>query len=55
MLLGEDVPENWDAMPANSSCHTVTINDKTAEYTEVKQLFEASCGQKHTITKVEYN
>lgn len=44
------LPNHWDAMPANASCHCVTINTGTPEYTEVENLFKATC--KDTITKV---
>ncbi|XP_076602870.1 poly(ADP-ribose) polymerase family member 14-related sequence 1 isoform X2 [Chaetodon auriga] len=47
----EDVPEVWDVMPANTSCHGVTIKAGTAEYIEVQNLFRASCAQ--TITMIE--
>lgn len=48
--LDEDTPEQWDTMPPDSSCQAVLINAGTAEYTEVLNLFQATCGQ--TVIKV---
>lgn len=53
MPLDEDVPEVWEAMPPNTSSQAFPIKAGTAEYTEVLNLFKATCGQ--TVTKVDYN
>lgn len=50
-LKDEDVPEHWDTMPANTTCHAVTIKAGTGEYNEVLNLFQASC--KQIVTKIE--
>nr|XP_046259475.1 poly(ADP-ribose) polymerase family member 14-related sequence 1 isoform X2 [Scatophagus argus] len=50
-LKEEDIPGNWVTMPANTSCQAVTINAGTAEYTEVENLFKATC--KQNIIKIE--
>lgn len=50
--LEEEVPEHWDAMPANTSSHAVTIKAGTPEHNEVLNLFQATC--KNTIIKVVY-
>ncbi|XP_023278825.1 poly [ADP-ribose] polymerase 14-like [Seriola lalandi dorsalis] len=50
-LKDEDVPEHWDAMPANTLCHAVTIKAGTEEYNEVLKLFQASCNL--TVIKIE--
>ncbi|XP_071344165.1 poly(ADP-ribose) polymerase family member 14-related sequence 1 isoform X2 [Trachinotus anak] len=50
-LKDEDVPEHWETMPANTLCHAVTIKAGTAEYTEVQNLFLATC--RRTIIKIE--
>ncbi|XP_070693875.1 poly(ADP-ribose) polymerase family member 14-related sequence 1 [Pempheris klunzingeri] len=50
-LKDEDVPDCWDAMPANTSCHVLAINAGTAEHTEVLRLFQATC--KNTVIKIE--
>ncbi|XP_044073695.1 poly(ADP-ribose) polymerase family member 14-related sequence 1 isoform X2 [Siniperca chuatsi] len=50
-LKDEDIPEVWDIMPANTSSQAVTIKAGTTEYTEVLNLFQATCQQ--TIIKIE--
>ncbi|XP_053185149.1 poly(ADP-ribose) polymerase family member 14-related sequence 1 isoform X2 [Scomber japonicus] len=50
-LKDEDVPEEWDAMPANTSSHAVTIQAGTAEHNEVLKLFQATC--KQAVIKIE--
>lgn len=52
MPLDEDVPENWDPMPPNTSSYAVTIPAGTAEHNEVLTLFQATC--KQTVLKVVY-
>ena len=52
MPLDEDVPEEWDAMPANTTSHAVTIQAGTAEHNEVLNLFQATC--KQAVIKVVY-
>lgn len=49
-FVGDDVPEFWDAMPAGKTCHAVPILAASSEYTEVVNLFKATCNQ--TVTKV---
>lgn len=51
MPLDADTPEHWDAMPPNTSCMAVTIKAGTAEYTDILNLFQASC--QRPIIKVE--
>uniref|UniRef100_A0A3P8WRG8 Poly [ADP-ribose] polymerase n=2 Tax=Cynoglossus semilaevis TaxID=244447 RepID=A0A3P8WRG8_CYNSE len=50
-LKGEEVPDHWAPMPATSSCHSVTIEAGSKEYTDVLTLFQASC--KRNIIKIE--
>ncbi|XP_062288426.1 protein mono-ADP-ribosyltransferase PARP14-like isoform X2 [Scomber scombrus] len=50
-LKDEDVPEEWDAMPAKTSSHAVTIQAGTAEHNKVLNLFQATC--KQTVIKIE--
>ncbi|XP_026232456.1 poly(ADP-ribose) polymerase family member 14-related sequence 1 isoform X2 [Anabas testudineus] len=50
-LKDDDIPEHWDAMPANTTCQAITIKAGTGEYDEVQNLFKASCNR--TITKIE--
>ncbi|XP_058509656.1 poly(ADP-ribose) polymerase family member 14-related sequence 1 [Solea solea] len=50
-LKGEEVPVHWDPMPPNTSSHAVTIKAGTPEYTEVLNLFQASCNR--AVTKIE--
>ncbi|XP_041663634.1 poly(ADP-ribose) polymerase family member 14-related sequence 1 isoform X2 [Cheilinus undulatus] len=50
-LKDEDIPEIWDPIPANKSCHAVTIQPGSAEYNEVLTLFQASC--KLNVLKIE--
>ncbi|XP_032422915.1 protein mono-ADP-ribosyltransferase PARP14-like isoform X3 [Xiphophorus hellerii] len=50
-IQGDDVPEFWDAMPAGKTCHAVPILAASSEYTEVVNLFKATCNQ--TVTKIE--
>ncbi|KAF7660862.1 hypothetical protein LDENG_00274150 [Lucifuga dentata] len=47
----ESLPQHWDPMLPNSSCHTVTIHPGTAEHNEVLTLFQASCNR--TVHKIE--
>ncbi|XP_060945028.1 protein mono-ADP-ribosyltransferase PARP14-like [Limanda limanda] len=49
--LKDAVPELWDAMPPNTTCVAVPIHAGTSEYTEVLNLFQASCNQ--TVIKIE--
>ncbi|XP_034742022.1 poly(ADP-ribose) polymerase family member 14-related sequence 1 isoform X2 [Etheostoma cragini] len=50
-LKDEDMPEYWDVMPANVSCHAVPIAAGTTEHNEVLNLFQATC--KQTVIKIE--
>uniref|UniRef100_A0A3P8S937 Poly [ADP-ribose] polymerase n=1 Tax=Amphiprion percula TaxID=161767 RepID=A0A3P8S937_AMPPE len=50
-LKDEDVPENWNIMPANTTSLAVPINAGTTEHTEILNLFKASCNR--TVTKIE--
>ncbi|XP_035860523.1 poly(ADP-ribose) polymerase family member 14-related sequence 1 isoform X2 [Sander lucioperca] len=50
-LKDEDLPEFWDAMPANTSCQAVPIAAGTTEHTEVLNLFRATCTQ--NVIKIE--
>ncbi|XP_053295537.1 poly(ADP-ribose) polymerase family member 14-related sequence 1 [Pleuronectes platessa] len=49
--LKDAVPALWDAMPPNTTCVAVPIQAGTPEYTEVLNLFQASC--KQTVIKIE--
>ncbi|XP_040004959.1 poly(ADP-ribose) polymerase family member 14-related sequence 1 isoform X2 [Xiphias gladius] len=51
LKVGEDLPQHWDNMPANTSSQAVTIKAGTAEHTEILKLFQASCNQ--TVIKIE--
>ncbi|TWW80510.1 Poly [ADP-ribose] polymerase 14 [Takifugu flavidus] len=48
----EDIPNHWDVMPANTSCHTVTLAAGREEYKQVERKFQATCGR--TIISVGY-
>ncbi|XP_045909324.1 poly(ADP-ribose) polymerase family member 14-related sequence 1 [Micropterus dolomieu] len=50
-LKDEDIPEAWDTMPANTSSKAFPLAAGTTEYTEVQNLFRATCPQ--TIIKIE--
>ncbi|KAM7407781.1 hypothetical protein PAMA_003509 [Pampus argenteus] len=50
-LKGEDVPEEWDIMPANATSHAFTLNPASPEYNEVLKLFQATCN--NTVDKIE--
>ncbi|KAM8855349.1 poly(ADP-ribose) polymerase family member 14-related sequence 1 [Spinachia spinachia] len=50
-LKDNDMPEHWDMMPADTPCQAVLIQARTAEHTEVLNLFQATCGQ--TPFKIE--
>ncbi|XP_032368806.1 poly(ADP-ribose) polymerase family member 14-related sequence 1 isoform X2 [Etheostoma spectabile] len=50
-LKDEDMPEYWDVMPANVSCHVVPIAAGTTEHNEVLNLFQATC--KQAVIKIE--
>ncbi|XP_034430831.1 protein mono-ADP-ribosyltransferase PARP14-like [Hippoglossus hippoglossus] len=49
--LKDAVPAHWDAMPPNTTCLAVPIHAGTPEYTEVLNLFQASCHR--TVIKIE--
>ncbi|KAM4558451.1 poly(ADP-ribose) polymerase family member 14-related sequence 1 isoform 3-T3 [Odontesthes bonariensis] len=51
-LKGGDVPDTWDFMPPNTTCLAVIVQAGTPEYTEVQNLFKATCTTQ-TITKLE--
>lgn len=50
-LRDEELPEFWEDMPPNTSCHAVTIAAGTPEYDEVQTLFKATCPL--TVLKIE--
>ncbi|KAM3607106.1 uncharacterized protein V6R79_001842 [Siganus canaliculatus] len=50
-LKDVDIPDDWEAMPAGATCHTVPIAAGTPEYNDVESLFKATC-QKN-ILKIE--
>ncbi|XP_059199634.1 poly(ADP-ribose) polymerase family member 14-related sequence 1 isoform X3 [Centropristis striata] len=50
-LKDEDIPEHWEAMPANTTSHAVTLKAGTPEYKEILTLFQATCPQ--TPIKIE--
>uniref|UniRef100_A0A3B5AGG8 Poly [ADP-ribose] polymerase n=1 Tax=Stegastes partitus TaxID=144197 RepID=A0A3B5AGG8_9TELE len=50
-LKDEDVAEQWDTMPDNTTSLAVTITAGTPEHTEILNLFQASCNR--TVTKIE--
>uniref|UniRef100_UPI003AB08C90 poly(ADP-ribose) polymerase family member 14-related sequence 1 n=1 Tax=Centroberyx gerrardi TaxID=166262 RepID=UPI003AB08C90 len=50
-LKAESLPQHWDTMPGNAACQALTIQAGTAEYTEVLNLFQATC--KRTVIKIE--
>ncbi|XP_029700661.1 protein mono-ADP-ribosyltransferase PARP14-like isoform X3 [Takifugu rubripes] len=47
----EDIPNHWDVMPDNTSCHSVTLAAGSEEYKQVERKFQATCGQ--TIISIE--
>ncbi|CAB1419170.1 unnamed protein product [Pleuronectes platessa] len=49
--LGDAVPAHWEAMPPNTTCVAVSIQEETPEYNEVLNLFQASC--KQPVIKIE--
>ncbi|XP_054470681.1 protein mono-ADP-ribosyltransferase PARP14-like [Anoplopoma fimbria] len=51
-LKDEETPGHWDKMPANTTSLAVAIKAGIAEYTEVLNLFQATCKQQ-TIIKIE--
>lgn len=51
MVPDDDIPVNWDAMPANTTSQAFPITSGTPEYTEVEKLFSATCTQ--AIIKVD--
>ncbi|KAM8857669.1 poly(ADP-ribose) polymerase family member 14-related sequence 1 [Synchiropus picturatus] len=50
-LKVEGVPDHWDLMPNNSTCHRVTLQAGTPEHTEILKLFQATC--RHSVLKIE--
>ncbi|KAM7380823.1 hypothetical protein PAMP_004095 [Pampus punctatissimus] len=50
-LKDEDVPEEWDIMPANATSHAFTLNPASPEYNEVLKMFQATCN--NTVDKIE--
>lgn len=52
LSLNEEMPENWETMPTNTSCQAIPIKAGTAEYTDVQNVFRATCGL--NIVKVDY-
>lgn len=51
MSTDENIPDYWEIMPANTSCHMVTLTAGTEEYKKVQDMFQATCTQ--TIITVE--
>ncbi|XP_056145432.1 poly(ADP-ribose) polymerase family member 14-related sequence 1 [Lampris incognitus] len=45
-------PQQWDAIPAKSTCHVVPVQPGAAEYNEVLKMFQATCNSQ-TIIKIE--
>jgi hypothetical protein len=39
----DSLPQHWDAMPANTSCHSCLIQPGSPEHNEVLNLFRATC------------
>ncbi|KAM9804519.1 poly(ADP-ribose) polymerase family member 14-related sequence 1 [Neosynchiropus ocellatus] len=50
-LKVEGVPDHWDLMPTNSTCHRVPLQVGTPEHTEVLKLFQATC--RLSVLKIE--
>lgn len=50
-LKGETVPDHWDPMPPNTSCHSVSLQAGSKEHAEVFTLFKASCNR--NVIKIE--
>lgn len=50
MPTDDDIPEHWETMTVNTTAQAFPIMAGTAEYSEVLNLFQASCNR--TITKV---
>ncbi|XP_055737967.1 protein mono-ADP-ribosyltransferase PARP14-like isoform X1 [Salvelinus fontinalis] len=47
----DSLPQHWDAMPANTSCHSCLIQPGSPEHNEVLNLFQATCG--NIVLKIE--
>ncbi|CAI5656802.1 unnamed protein product [Oreochromis niloticus] len=45
------IPEQWERMPANTTCQAFAVQAKTSEYDEILNLFQASCSG--IVTKIE--
>ncbi|KAK2839529.1 hypothetical protein Q5P01_013269 [Channa striata] len=50
-LKDEQIPEHWDPMPAITTSQAISIKAGTEEYTEVLNLFQATCNR--TVIKIE--
>ena len=53
MVLDDDIPLNWEAMPANTTSKAFPLTAGTPEYTEIEKLFSATCTQ--AIIKVDWH
>ncbi|CAB1341297.1 unnamed protein product [Coregonus sp. 'balchen'] len=47
----DSLPQLWDAMPANASCHSCLIQPGSPEHNEVLKLFRATCA--NNVLKIE--
>ncbi|XP_024270555.1 poly(ADP-ribose) polymerase family member 14-related sequence 1 isoform X2 [Oncorhynchus tshawytscha] len=47
----DSLPQHWDAMPANTSCHSCLIQPGSPEHNEVLNLFRATCP--NIVLKIE--
>ncbi|KAM8749622.1 poly(ADP-ribose) polymerase family member 14-related sequence 1 isoform 1-T1 [Acanthopagrus schlegelii] len=47
----DDIPLNWETMPANTTSKAFPLTAGTPEYTEIEKLFSATCTQ--AIIKIE--
>uniref|UniRef100_A0A8C7RF71 Poly [ADP-ribose] polymerase n=1 Tax=Oncorhynchus mykiss TaxID=8022 RepID=A0A8C7RF71_ONCMY len=47
----DSLPQHWDAMPANTSCHSCLIQPGSPEHNEVLNLFRATCPK--IVLKIE--
>ncbi|KAK6311314.1 hypothetical protein J4Q44_G00169780 [Coregonus suidteri] len=47
----DSLPQLWDAMPANASCHSCLIQPGSPEHNEVLNLFRATCA--NNVLKIE--
>lgn len=48
----QGLPDDWDHMPGDTTCASITLNAGMTEYSKVEKMFGQSC--KKNIIKVDY-